>query len=398
MTAAPVRPLRLLPERLESMCAKVAADIAAARIPGATLLIADRREVLFEKTLGWQDAAKQVPLATDSIFRIYSMTKPIASLGLMMLVEQGRLLISDPVSRYLPEFSDLSVGVEVPGANGEPRLEKRPLEREMTVLDLLRHTSGLTYGIFGDSLVKREYTKAGVESRIASNQDFVRNLAELPLAYQPGTTWEYSRSTDVIGALIERLADQPLDVFLNERILKPLDMHDTGFWVPPAQQHRIAEPFPIDPDSGNPVRLANVTKAPGFQSAGGGMVSTAHDYLRFARLLANGGALEGTRLVARKTLQLMTSDHLAEMPAAKNGPANYLPGPAYGFGLGFAVRTAADGLTPGSVGDFNWSGLAGTYFWIDPAEDLIAIWLMQAPEQRAHYRQLFRNLVYAAIE
>jgi CubicO group peptidase (beta-lactamase class C family) len=246
-------------------------------------------------------------------------------------------------------------------------------------------------------MVKSAYTDAGVERRDVTNDELVRRLAKVPLAYQPGTVWEYSRSTDVLGALVERISGMALDDFLQERILGPLGMKDSSFWVPAAQQHRIAEAFDTDPDSGIAVKLANVRSKPTFLSGGGGMVSTAHDYLRFARMLANHGTLDGVRILSRKTVQYMTSDHLGDLPGARMTP-DFLPGPGYGFGLGFAVRIAdGDAIVPGSLGDYNWSGLAGTYFWVDPAENLVAIWLMQAPEQRAHYRQLFRNLVYAAL-
>ncbi|MDB5840616.1 MAG: hypothetical protein JWQ23_2568, partial [Herminiimonas sp.] len=336
-------------------------------------------------------------MTMDTIFRIYSMTKPIVSAGIMMLVEDGKLLIGDPVSKYLPELTNLKVGVETIGSDGRAALALVPAAREMTVQDLLRHTSGLTYGIFGESLVKAEYRKSGAERREITNTELVKRLAELPLAHHPGTVWEYSRSTDVLGALIERIAGTSLEAYLDQRILKPLGMVDSGFWVPPAEQHRIAEPFALDPDSGKPVKLIDVRSPPSFQSGGGGMVSTAHDYLRFASMIANYGILDGVRILSRKTVEYMASDHLGGMPDAASGNS-YLPGPGYGFGLGFAVRTSAGAaITAGSVGDFNWSGMGGTYFWIDPAENLVAIWLMQAPEQRAHFRQLFRNLVYAAL-
>jgi CubicO group peptidase (beta-lactamase class C family) len=315
----------------------------------------------------------------------------------MMLVEAGQLLISDPVSKYLPELAGLQVGVEETAEDGSKRLKLVPAVREMTVQDLLRHTSGLTYGIFGESLVKAMYREKGIERSSVTNAELVRGLATLPLAYQPGTVWEYSRSTDVLGALVERISGASLDVWLDQHILQPLGMKDSGFWVPPAKQHLIAEPFPVNPDSGGPVRLSDIRARPSFLSGGGGMVSTAYDYLRFARMLNNDGTLDGVRILSRKTLHFMRSDHLADMPEATRA-AGFLPGPGYGFGLGFSVRrTAGAAWTPGSPGDYNWSGLAGTYFWIDPAEKLVAIFLMQAPEQRGEYRQLFRNLVYAAL-
>ena len=384
--------------RLETLTRRIQTDIDARLIPGAVMLIARNGRVEYEKALGVQDPTTGVPMTLDTIFRIYSMTKPIVSVGVMMLVEQGRLLISDPISKYMPELRYLKVGVETRDAKGQPLLQLVPTLQPITVQDLLRHTSGLTYGVFGDSLVKAEYRQSGLGSPRATSDEFIKILAQLPLAYQPGTVWEYSHATDVLGILLERISGMPLNDYLAERILKPLGMHETGFWVEPAQQHRIAEPFATDPVTGVAVKLNQPRRRPIFLAGGSGMVSTVHDYLRFAQMLLNEGQLDGVRILSRKTLRYMASDHLAEMPLAKTG-ASYLPGAGYGFGLGFAVRTGEGGaFMPGSVGDFTWSGLAGTYFWIDPQEKLLAIYLMQAPEQRTHYRQLFRNLVYGAIE
>jgi CubicO group peptidase (beta-lactamase class C family) len=383
--------------RLDILTRRIQTDIDAGLIPGAVMLIARNGRIAYEQALGMQDPVAGTPMRLDSIFRIYSMTKPIVSIGVMMLAEQGKLLLSDPISQYMPELRHLKVGVETVDAEGKPALRLEDTQQAITVQDLLRHTSGITYGYFGDSLVKEEYRKAGLGNPKMSNDEFIRALAQLPLAYQPGTTWEYSHATDVLGVLLERISGMTLDVFLAERILKPLGMHETGFWVEPQHQHRIAEAFSIDPVTGASVELNQPRRRPNSLSGGSGLHSTLHDYLRFAQMLANEGELDGVRLLSRTMLRYMTSDHLVEMPFAKNG-ASYLPGAGYGFGLGFAVRTAAGGaFVPGSVGDFTWSGLAGTYFWIDPQEKLLAIYLMQAPEQRNHYRQLFRNLVYASI-
>jgi CubicO group peptidase (beta-lactamase class C family) len=385
------------PERLARLSEVIQSRINARHIPGAVMLIEHDGKVVLEQALGVRDPASGAAMTLDTIFRIYSMTKPVVSVAVMMLVEAGQLLISDPVSKYLPELAGLQVGVEETAEDGSKRLKLVPAVREMTVQDLLRHTSGLTYGIFGESLVKAMYREKGIERSSVTNAELVRGLATLPLAYQPGTVWEYSRSTDVLGALVERISGASLDVWLDQHILQPLGMKDSGFWVPPAKQHLIAEPFPVNPDSGGPVRLSDIRARPSFLSGGGGMVSTAYDYLRFARMLNNDGTLDGVRILSRKTLHFMRSDHLADMPEATRA-AGFLPGPGYGFGLGFSVRrTAGAAWTPGSPGDYNWSGLAGTYFWIDPAEKLVAIFLMQAPEQRGEYRQLFRNLVYAAL-
>lgn len=384
--------------RLDALTRRLQMDADARLIPGAVMLIARDGKVAYESAVGLQDPSTGTPMALDTIFRIYSMTKPIVSVGVMMLVEQGRLLLSDPISKYMPELRHLKVGIETVGSGDQRVLELEEMERPITVQDLLRHTSGFTYGVFGDSLVKDEYRKAGVGSHRASSDEFIRTLGQLPLMYQPGSVWEYSMSTDVLGVLLERLSGMSLDEFLAERILQPLGMHETGFWVEPKNQHRIAEPYPVDPVTGTSVKLLQPRRRPNFLGGGSGLMSTVHDYFRFAQMLANEGELDGVRILARKTLRFMASDHLVGLPAARAG-ASYLPGPGYGFGLGFAVRTdEGAALMPGSVGDFTWSGLAGTYFWIDPQEKLVAIYLMQAPEQRTHYRQLFRNLVYGALE
>ena len=384
--------------RLEAITKRLQVDVDARLIPGAAMLIARDGEIAYEKALGVQDSSTGAPMTLDTIFRIYSMTKPIVSVLTMMMVEQGRLLLSDPIAKFLPELRHLKVGVEKRDAEGKPVLDLVDARQPITVQDLLRHTSGFTYGIFGDSLVKAEYRKSGLANGRAGSDEFIRTLAELPLFAQPGTIWEYSHSTDVLGVLLERLCGMSLHELLKETILQPLGMCETDFWVEPAHHHRIAEAFATDPVTGAEVKLNQPRRRPNFFGGGGGMMSTLHDYYRFANMLLNEGELDGVRLISRKTLRYMASDHLAELPLARSG-LNYLPGAGYGFGLGFSVRTAEGGaFMPGTVGDFTWSGLAGTYFWIDPQERMLAIFMMQAPEQRTHYRQLFRNLVYAALE
>ncbi len=382
----------------------VVRDAAAGRLPGAVILLYRDGKVVHERAIGVlnpQQAAPS-PMTSDAIFRIYSMTKPIVSVGVMMLVEDGRVQLQAPISRYLPEFKDVKLGVEKKDAAGNTVLEVVPSPRQPTVQDLLRHTSGLTYGVFGRSLVKTEYLKAGIHKADIDNTGFSKKLATLPLAYVPGTVWEYSRSTDILGSLIERVSGQTLGTYLQQRILGPLGMKDSGFSVPADKLARVAEPYKLDPDTKQPVNLIDITKPPVFESGGGGMVSTAGDYLRFCRMVLNGGELDGVRILSPKTVESMMNDHLgpdvvraSRVPGATTG---YLPGPGFGFGLGFAVRTApGESYSAGSVGEGNWGGLGGTAFWIDPKEKLIAIWMMQAPGQREHYRAVFRNMVYGAF-
>jgi CubicO group peptidase (beta-lactamase class C family) len=374
---------------LTRLGAALAGRIAAGHIPGAVALVARHGKVAYHQAFGVQDPSNGKPMTTDSIFRIYSMTKPIVSTAVMMLQEEGKFILSDPIGKFIPAFNDTKVAV----ISGD-HMGWTDADRPITIQDLLRHTSGLTYEFRGDGPVQKAYAEARVSRLKQTNEDQAATLAGLPLAHQPGTTWEYSRSTDVLGRLVEVISGQTLGAFLSDRILKPLGMVDSGFHVPEAQQHRIAEPFAVDPDSKAPVALLDVRRPALFESGGGGMVATSMDYARFLAALHGGGRLGGTRLIGRKTLELMTSDHLG---GAISATADLLA-PGHGFGLGFCVRTHA-GLAPfqGSVGNYFWSGAAGTFFWVDPAERLFAVLMLQAPGPRDYYRVLFRDLVYAAV-
>lgn len=374
---------------LERLRAVLQSHVDGGRIPGAVAVVALGGQVELFEALGRQDAAAGTPMAADSIFRIYSMTKPLVSLLALMLAEEGRLQLGDPVAAYLPEFAGQQVAIE---EGGTVRLV--PLRRPATVQDLLRHTAGLTYEFLGSNAVQRRYAAADIANRSRSNAEFCKVLAALPLAHQPGSCWEYSRATDVLGALLEVVAGQPLGALLRQRILGPLGMKDTAFAVPQADWNRIAEPFARDPDSGQPVAMLDGREVPRFESGGGGLLSTAGDYVRFLQLMRNRGRLEGCRLASRKTIDWMTSDHVGAIPIQGD-----LLLPGYGFGLGYAVRTHA-GLAPqpGSPGQYFWSGIGGTSFFVDPAEDLFALLLTQAPGQRIYYRNLLRQLVYAAID
>ena len=365
-------------------------EIERKRLPGAVAMIARQGKLGFLEAFGVQDPASGAPMQNDSIFRIYSMTKPVVSVAIMMLVEEGRLFLADPLSKYVPAFADPKVAVERDG-----RVELVPAERPITIQDLLRHTSGLTYEFVGTAAVQRMYLDKKLPSTDQTNADQVERLASLPLFSQPGKQWDYSRSTDVLGRIIEIVSGETLGEFLRQRIFAPLGMNDTGFHVPTEKQSRIAEPFAKDPDSGEAVRLLDIRRPARFESGGGGLVSTLPDYARFLDMLAAGGTCEGQRLLARKTIDLMRSDHLG--PNVRRGSELLQPG--HGFGLGFAVRTEPGmSVMPGSVGLYFWGGIAGTTFWIDPKEELYAMMLVQAPGQRDYYRALFRALVYGALE
>jgi len=363
--------------------------IAAGRIPGAIAVIGKGGQVDTFETLGRRDPAGDQPMPPDAIFRIYSMTKPIVSLAALMLAEEGKLSLVDPVAKYLPEFGSVQVGEERNGT-----LELQPLARPPTVHDLLRHTAGLSYEFVGNGPVHKEYQAANLPDRTRTSAEHARLLATLPLVAQPGTRWEYSRATDVLGAVVEAASGQPLGQHLQQAIFAPLGMRDTGFSIPQDQFNRIVEPFAKCPDSGAPVVMMDARVVPKFESGGGGLLSTAGDYVRFLQLMRNMGRLEGQRLVSRKTIEWMTSDHLGSAMVT----GDLLP-PGHGFGLGFAVRRGSGlGPQPGSPGMYFWSGIGGTSFFIDPQEDVFAMLLTQAPNQRIYFRNLFRHLVYAALE
>ncbi|MBX3610469.1 MAG: beta-lactamase family protein [Hydrogenophaga sp.] len=379
----------LCPDRTQAIVDVLQRDVDRGYLPGAAVLIARRGRVVLDTGLGRLDPARDAPMGTDAIFRIYSMTKPIVSLAVMMLAEQGRLLLSDPVGKYIPGF--LQQQVAVPGPHGVRLLAA---ERPSTVQDLLRHTAGLTYEFTGNGHVNALYAQAGLGNRQQTNAELCERLAALPLAHQPGTEWAYSRATDVLGRVIEVVTDGPLGAWLHAHILQPLGMHETAFFVPPAQHHRIAEAFAHDPDGGVQMPMHDPREVPLMEMGGGGLMSTLHDYARFLQCLRNGGELDGQRLLSPATLAFMTADHLGHIDVRDNP---LLP-PGHGFGLGFAVRTHAGvAAVPGSIGTYHWSGIGGTHFFVDPAQDLYAIFMAQAPNQRVHYRTLMRHLVYAAV-
>lgn len=358
--------------------------VDAGRIPGAVLMVERHGVPVLLEALGWQDTVRGTPMRVDSIFRIYSMTKPIVSVALMQLAGQGRVLLRDPVARYLPEFANARVG----------SMRKTP-KREMTVHDLLRHTAGLTYEFQEPSRVQQMYVKADLYARHRSSAEQIAALAKVPLMHEPGTVWNYSRATDVLGRLVEVLADRPLGEQLQVTIFAPLGMVDTGFSVPASEHHRLAEPFPEPPGgAAADAPLFDPRVASRLQSGGGGLLSTAPDYTRFMRMLLAGGRLDGARLLGRKTVESMTADHLGPIPRA-----NPILPPGHGFGLGFAVKTVIGEHTePGSVGSYGWSGKAGTAFFIDPGENLFAMILTQAPHLLDDVREVFRQMVYAAID
>ena len=386
---------RFDPARCTQLLQTLQAQVDVGRLPGAVLLIARQGQVLLHEAIGSLDPATGTPMPLDAIFRIYSMTKPLVSVAAMQLVERGKLQLTDPVARYLPAFADVQVGRVEQGA-----LHLKRPRAAITVYDLLRHTAGMTYEFLGQSPVQKMYEEAGlrITARGHSNAEFAELLASMPLMFEPGSIWEYSRATDVLGALLEVVSGQSLGQLLQENVLGPLGMVDTAFHVPPAQQHRIAQAFAHDPDGGTPMPLIDLTEVPRLESGGGGLGGTVADYARFCQCMLNGGTLDGQRLLSPHTVRFMTADHLGRIGQNRTENAGNMLAPGTGFGLGFSVRLAAGLDTlPGSVGLYSWGGIAGTTFWVDPQQDMFAILMIQAPNQREFFRPLFRNMVYAAM-
>ena len=395
-------------DRLNRITQFFQSEVDKGAIPGAVIVVARNGKIVYRQAIGYQDREKKIPMKVDSVFRIFSMTKPVTSVAVMMLAEEGKIDVMAPVTQYLPEFKDVKVGVEkMDPAGGKPYLAFEPPGRAMTVQDLLRHTSGLVYGPFGNTLVHQEYNKANLFDPGQTLAGFVSKLAKLPLAHQPGTVWEYGMNTDVLGRVVEVASGMPFDRFVEEHVTKPLKMPDTAFYMDPAKLQRVAQ-LQIDPATGKRPEFGNsddLTKEKvRWFSGGGGLLSTASDYARFCQMLVNGGELEGVRLLSPKTLAVMTSDQVpphasrvGQMQVTQD--LNPFPELGQSFGLGFAVRTdVGHSAVSGSVGDYFWAGAAGTYFWVDPQEKLYAVMMLQMPFTEAGpYRRGLREIVYGAL-
>ena len=389
----------LLPGVLVHIDDYVRADIAKGVVPGATMTVVRHGKVAYRRAWGERDPTNSAPMTDDAIFRIYSMSKPITTVAAMMLVEEGRLGLQEPVAKYIPQFANVKVGVERNGDNGQRVLDLVDPKQPMTIQDLMRHTSGITYGFFGDSLVKKAYTDSQITRGDFDNAEFADRIAKLPLAYQPGTTWDYSHSTDILGRVIEVVSAKSLYAFEKERILDPLGMRDTSFYVKDQSKWpRIAEPLANDRAIGRDAEFGDPRVPRRWESGSGGMVSTTADYARFLQMLLSGGRLDEHHYLSPKSIAAMTSNQIGPAAGIVPGPF-YLPGPGFGFGLGFAVRTEP-GVAPqlGSVGEYFWSGAGGTTFWVDPSEDLFVVFMMQSPAQRLRYRIALHNMVYGALE
>jgi CubicO group peptidase (beta-lactamase class C family) len=390
----------LSPERLARIVPVFKSEIEKGRIPGVVLAIARRGKLAYFEAIGAIDPATKAPMTTDALFSIASMTKPMVSVGIMMLAEEGKLFLNDPVGQYLPQLKDMKVALIKMDADGKEIVEAVPAKRQPTIQDLLRHTSGVTYGGRGNTAVHKMWPRG---SAVAATQftgpEFLEKIGTLPLLHEPGTVWDYSLSVDILGQVIEAISGKPLSAFLAERLWQPLGMADTSFAVPDDKKARYARAFPNDPITGKPQTVLHAGAKPiKFECGGGCGVSTASDYIRFSQMLLNGGALEDKRILGKKTVAYMTANHLG--PGIQNNVAKTDPSrEGYGFGLGFAVR-----LTPGiagvsgSEGDYNWGGAYGTFFWNDPKEELTVVFMSQGPGPiRTYYRKLVNALVLQSI-
>jgi CubicO group peptidase (beta-lactamase class C family) len=399
MSAAPLSPVEpssvgLCAERLNRIGAALRRDVEAQRLPGAVVGIMRGGKLAHLEAVGHRDPAKREPLATDAIFSIASMTKAMTSTAIMQLFEEGRVLLADPVAKYLAPLAQLRVA---DGQGGTRAPKTLP-----SIHDLLRHTSGFTYQNRGDTPAHAAYPGSSlVAAERLSKEETIAALAKAPLLFDPGSNWEYGFSTDVLGFVVEAVSGQSLGAFLAERVWRPLGMLDTAFALPADQRHRYARALAKDPLSGeaNPVIHHASDRTQNWDSGGGGAISTATDYLRFAEAMRLGGRFGTARILGRGTVALMTCDHLS--PSLSHRIADSMDPAAmgYGFGLGFAVRRQ-DGIAAmaGSAGDFYWSGVYGTYFWVDPKEELTVVFMAAAPGLiRLRYRQMLRNLVYQAL-
>lgn len=386
-------------ERLARIKPVIQGEIDTKQYPGAVMLVARQGKIIYFDSVGQLDAANGKPMPKDAIFRLYSMTKPYTSVAIMMLMEEGKLRISDPVSKFIPALVNLQVSVERRDPqNGAIKYVNVPNDREVTIQDLLRHTSGLVYpGFTAHPRVKELYTNEKVDWKDVTPAEQIERLAKVPLAHQPGTTFEYGLSTDVLGRIVEAISGLPLSQFLQQRLFAPLGMKDSAFIVPQDKVGRLAQPFATDAATNTPINLLDVTVAQKNDAGGAGSVGTASDYARFLQMLLNGGELDGVRLLSSTTVRYMTADHLG--PDTKFSGVTTLPG-GTGFGLGFAVRNETGRFeVTGSAAEYYWAGAAGTGFYVDPKEAIIVVWMTQAQfgMPRRFDRYLFKQMVYQAV-
>jgi len=395
--------------RLKNVKASLQAEVDKGNIPGAVVMINRKGKLVYSEVVGYQDKTTNKLMSKDSIFRIYSMTKPLASVAAMILVEEGKMQLADPISKFMPEFANMQVSVANKDSSGNVEYTLVPATKPITVQDLLRHTSGIGYPeITANPNIKKAYTDAGLyvaggtdyDQRRVTPQEMISGIAKAPLNTQPGTNWEYGMSVDLLGRVVEVVSGKRLGDFLQERVFAPLQMKDTTFSVSADKKSRIAEPFATDPFNKTPIKLLDVTIKPNNDSGGAGAAGTAGDYLNFASMMLNGGELNGQRILSPMTVNLMASDMLGNRTAVPLSPGQLLMGvDGYTFGLGFMVRQG-QGLASvdGSTGEYMWAGAAGTFFWIDPKEQMAVVVMSQVPGPiRPYYRRMIKQLVSSAV-
>jgi CubicO group peptidase (beta-lactamase class C family) len=375
-------------------------EIATGKIPGAIVLIQQHGKAVYHEFFGVQDVVSKAPMTDKTIFRLFSMTKAITAVVSMQLLEEGKIKLDDPISKYIPSFADVKVGVETKGDDGTPRLDMVKPDRPPTVLDLMRHTSGVTYGFYGDTMVRKAYRAANIYAGDFSLAEFADRIARLPLEHQPGTLWDYGHSTDILARVMEVASGMSLYAVEKEKLLGPLGMADTSFFVTdPEKQKRLAQPVPNDADF-RVGRENDPTKVKKWESASGGMVSTMADYARFVQMLLNGGTLDGKTYLKPETFKLLSADTIG--PGA--GVARdylYFPGDGFGFGLGLAVRTDpgnAKPPPPGDLGELKWDGASGCYFVVDRKQDMFFVLLEQTPSERQRIQRTLKQLIYESME
>ena len=388
------------PEKLARVSDYLRDQVAQGKIPGAILLIQQHGKPVYHEFFGVRDVATKAPMTDDTIFRLFSMTKPITSVVAMQLIQEGKLRLDDPVAKYIPSFAKAKVGVEQKAENGEKALELVPLNRPITILDLMTQTSGITYGFYGNSMVRKAYANARIYDGDFDNAGFAERIAQLPLAEQPGTLWDYGHSTDILGRIMEVVTGKSLLGIEKEKLLDPLGMTGTGFYVTdPEQQKLIAKPMPNDSDFR--VGFVSSPDVPmKWESGGGGMNSTLADLARFSQMLLDGGKFGGKQYLNPKTFELMTSDHIGPNSGVGRDYF-YFPGDGFGFGLGFGVRTDPGNAKPppaGSLGEIKWDGASGCYFAIDRKQDMFFVLLEQTPSQRQIIQPAVKKLIYEAME
>jgi len=375
-------------------------EVTTGKIPGAIVLIQQHGKPVYHEFFGVQDVVSKAPMTDQTIFRLFSMTKAITSVAAMMLVDEGKLALEDPIAKYIPSFANVRVGVEKKNENGTKTLDLVPPNRPPTVLDLMRHTSGITYGFYGDSLVRLAYRNAKIYDGDFDLAEFAERIAKLPLHDQPGSLWQYGHSTDVLARIMEIVSGKSLLEIEREKLLDPLGMKDTGFFVTdPQKQKLLAQPMPNDSDF-RVGRENNPTVPKRWQSASGGMVSTMSDFSKFARLLLDGGKFEGKTYLSPKAFELMATDHVGPGSGVERDYF-YFPGDGFGFGLGLAVRTDpgnAKPPPPGSLGELKWDGASGCYFVIDRKQDMFFVLLEQTPSERQRIQKAVKQLIYEAME